>query len=200
MPRCRDFSSRTALGRAGDDVLSLGATGAIAESRKGDATEGRNLWRGRRCDFENRLERRDLVLTPCPSLSATANCRSGSVLTGKATADTTLGRSRPSWSGGMSIPVARWFFGSGAFLQIDPGQLKAGWNTLCGLQDDWRWEQHPARECDEWSPFVRCVERGNFRFLALSGQAALAYRRYQGGPQRAGFPSHPQGGRGLESL
>ncbi len=71
------------------------------------------------------------------------------------------------------VPVARWFFGSGAFREIDPGQLKAGWNALCRLHDDWRWEQHPERERDEWSPLVRFVEWGNFRFLALSSQAAL---------------------------
>ncbi len=71
------------------------------------------------------------------------------------------------------VPVARWFFGSGAFRQIDPGQLKAGWNTICRLYDDWRWEHHPGHAPDEWQPFVRFAEWGDFRFLALTSEAAL---------------------------
>lgn len=71
------------------------------------------------------------------------------------------------------VPVARWFFGSGAFREIDPGQLKAGWNTVCRLYDEWRWEQTPQHGREEWHPFVRVVEWGSFRVLALSSQAAL---------------------------
>ena len=72
------------------------------------------------------------------------------------------------------VPVARWFFGSGAFREIDPGQLKAGWNTICRLFDDWCWEKNPWHGRDEWHPFIRFVEWGDCRVLALASEAALA--------------------------
>jgi hypothetical protein len=71
------------------------------------------------------------------------------------------------------VPIARWFFASGAFRQVDGGQLKAGWNTICRLYEDWQWEHNPEYERDEWHPFARFVEWKSVRFLALTCQAAL---------------------------
>lgn len=71
------------------------------------------------------------------------------------------------------VPVARWFFGTGAFREIDPGQLKAGWNSICRLHDAWRWARQSGDEHEEWRPLVPFVEWGHFRLVALSSQSAL---------------------------
>jgi hypothetical protein len=87
-----------------------------------------------------------------------------------------LGRLRPFVRDEI-IPVARWFFESGAYLKAEESQLKAGWNWLAR-----RWAEAnpasldapPAAAPDlRWRPAVRRVEWRMWRFEALDTPEAL---------------------------
>jgi len=71
------------------------------------------------------------------------------------------------------IPLAQWFFDSGAYKSTEAGRLKVGWDSLKRL----RRESIPieARKfgSDEWPPILRKFESGPYRMLALTSESQL---------------------------
>ena len=76
------------------------------------------------------------------------------------------------------VPLARWFFATGRHVDADANLLKAGWSALEREFREWRKRELHAREerspaAAEWPPFVRSVECGGYRFVALASESAL---------------------------
>ncbi len=69
------------------------------------------------------------------------------------------------------VPLAQWFFGSGAFRSMTAGQLKAGWESL---RDKFREALLTIHKDDQdWPPFLLKVDSSGYRFAALTSEAAL---------------------------
>lgn len=71
------------------------------------------------------------------------------------------------------IPLAQWFFGSGAYKSIDSGRIKAGWESLKRLRYESVAVEARKLGTDEWPPIVRKFESGPYRMLALSSESQL---------------------------
>lgn len=71
------------------------------------------------------------------------------------------------------IPLAQWFFGSGAHKSIDSGRMKAGWESLKRLRYESVAAEAQKLGTDEWPPIVRKFESGPYRMLALSSESQL---------------------------
>lgn len=77
------------------------------------------------------------------------------------------------------VCVAHWFFESGTNQIADTGLLKAGWLALLRRQKAWSSEREsigvpsalPTH--DEWNPYIRRVEWGLYRFVALTNASQL---------------------------
>jgi hypothetical protein len=68
------------------------------------------------------------------------------------------------------VPVAQWFFHSGAFCTMNEGQIKAGWEPLLKKFHE---VQSIQRKGEDWPAFLLKVEFSGYRFLALKNEAAL---------------------------
>jgi hypothetical protein len=66
------------------------------------------------------------------------------------------------------VPMAQWYFLSGAFRRIQPGQLKAGWSNLKRLRRESVDIESRKLGPDDWPPVVRRFETGAYRMTALS--------------------------------
>lgn len=73
------------------------------------------------------------------------------------------------------VMLCQWFFASGTYITADSTLLKAGWSALLRRHQAWQLERAPAPlpGVDEWNPFVRRVEWGQYRFEALTNSAQL---------------------------
>jgi len=71
------------------------------------------------------------------------------------------------------VPVARWFFHSGACQTTDGNLLKAGWDSLAKRREAWVVEQRRLDQ-REWAMPVRWLEWDAYRFVGLTSKAALA--------------------------
>ena len=83
------------------------------------------------------------------------------------------------------VPVCRWFHAVGNAVKAETGLLKAGWPALLARTKEW--EDHrrsvygvplpripDSVEADEWDPYVRHVDYGRYRFVALTTARQLA--------------------------
>ncbi len=71
------------------------------------------------------------------------------------------------------IPLAQWFFVSGSYLHIQPGQMKAGLANLMRLRRESVLVEAKKHGADDWPPIVRRFESGPFDMVALSFEAQL---------------------------
>lgn len=73
------------------------------------------------------------------------------------------------------IPVAKRYFELGAHLEPDTNQLKAGWETVKRLcfPPPPRAKRIPDPDVEIWTPVIRKVECGAYRFEALDSARAL---------------------------
>jgi hypothetical protein len=71
------------------------------------------------------------------------------------------------------VPLAQWFFVSGSYRHIQPGQMKAGWANLMRLRRDSALDEAKKHGADDWPPIVRRYESGPFDMIALSYAAQL---------------------------
>lgn len=66
------------------------------------------------------------------------------------------------------ITLAQWFFVSGSYRHIQPGQMKAGWAKLMRLRRDYALAEAKKHGADDWPPIVRRYESGPFDMVSLS--------------------------------
>ena len=71
------------------------------------------------------------------------------------------------------IPLAQWFFGSGAHQSDDTGRLKAGWESIKRLRHESVAAMAQKLGVDEWPPILRKFEAGAYRMLALTSECQL---------------------------
>ena len=71
------------------------------------------------------------------------------------------------------IPLAQWFFCSGAHKSTNSGRIKAGWESLKRLRCESVAVEAKKLGTDEWPPIVRKYESGPYRMLALSSESQL---------------------------
>jgi len=72
------------------------------------------------------------------------------------------------------IPLAQWFFITGSYRHIEPGQIKAGWNNLRRLRRESVLAEAKKLGQDDWPPIVRRYQTGAFDMVALSYEEQLA--------------------------
>lgn len=71
------------------------------------------------------------------------------------------------------IPLAQWFFCSGAYKSAESGRMKAGWESLKRMRRESVAIEARKLGTDEWPPIVRKFESGPYRMLALSSEKQL---------------------------
>ena len=71
------------------------------------------------------------------------------------------------------IPLAQWFFESGAYMSTDTGRLKAGLESLKRLRRESIALEARKLGPDEWPPILRKFESGAYRMLALTSESQL---------------------------
>ena len=70
------------------------------------------------------------------------------------------------------VPLAHWFFQSGAWQSLDANQLKAGWDSLLRRREEWLAEQRRLGARD-WEIPVKHVEWDAFQFVGLLTEQEL---------------------------
>lgn len=71
------------------------------------------------------------------------------------------------------IPLAQWFFQSGAYKSAGPDRLKAGWESLKRLRREYVVVEAQKLSADDWPPIIRKFESGPFVMLALCNESVL---------------------------
>lgn len=71
------------------------------------------------------------------------------------------------------IPLAQWFFQSGAYKSAGPERLKAGWESLKRLRREFVTVEAKKLSHDDWPPIIRKFESGPFVMLALCNESEL---------------------------
>jgi hypothetical protein len=71
------------------------------------------------------------------------------------------------------IPLAQWFFQSGAYKSAGPDRLKAGWESLKRLRRESATVEAKKLSQDDWPPIIRRFESGPFVMLALCNESEL---------------------------
>lgn len=71
------------------------------------------------------------------------------------------------------IPLAQWFFQSGAYKSAGPERLKAGWESLKRLRREFVTVEAQKLSQDDWPPVIRKFESGPFVMLALCNESEL---------------------------
>lgn len=71
------------------------------------------------------------------------------------------------------IPLAQWFFQSGAFKTAGPDRLKAGWESLKRLRREFATAQAQKLSPNDWPPIIRKFESGAFVMIALCNESEL---------------------------
>lgn len=72
------------------------------------------------------------------------------------------------------IPLAQWFFQSGAYQSAGPDRLKAGWESLKRLRREYVTIEAKKLSTDDWPPIIKKFESGPFVMIALCNEAELA--------------------------
>lgn len=71
------------------------------------------------------------------------------------------------------IPLAQWFFMSGAYKTVGSNQLKAGWVCMLRLRREYASELARKIGVDDWPPVARRYESGPFTMTALTYEHQL---------------------------
>lgn len=71
------------------------------------------------------------------------------------------------------VPLARWFFQSGAATSVDAGRLKAGWESLKRLRLESVAAETRKLSADDWPGVVKKFESGPFRMHELCNEQEL---------------------------
>ncbi len=88
------------------------------------------------------------------------------------------------------IPIAQWFFRSGAYKTTDAGRLKAGLESLKRLRRESVAMEARKLGADEWPPILRKFESGAYRMLALTSESQLLEEGAQMGHCVGTFGDH----------
>ena len=70
------------------------------------------------------------------------------------------------------VPLAHWFFQSGAWRSLDANQLKAGWDSLLRQREAWLAQQR-RQGARDWEIPVKRVEWDAFQFVGLLTEREL---------------------------
>jgi len=76
--------------------------------------------------------------------------------------------------GNEVIPLAQWFFQSGAYKSTGPDRLKAGWESLKRLRREFVITEAQRLSQEDWPPIIRKFESGPFVMIALCNESELA--------------------------
>lgn len=79
----------------------------------------------------------------------------------------------PAFIQAQVIPLAKWFFQSGAFRSAGTDRLKAGWEGLKRLGREHVAEEFRQLSPDDWPPVIRKFESGPFVMRALCNELEL---------------------------
>lgn len=71
------------------------------------------------------------------------------------------------------IPLAQWFFQSGAYKSTGPDRLKAGWESLKRLRREFVSVESQKLSTEDWPPIIKKFESGRFLMLALCKESEL---------------------------
>lgn len=71
------------------------------------------------------------------------------------------------------IPLAQWFFQSGAYKSTGPDRLKAGWESLKRLRREFVSVESRKLSTEDWPPIIKKFESGRFVMLALCNESEL---------------------------
>ena len=71
------------------------------------------------------------------------------------------------------IPLAQWFFQSGAYKSTGPDRLKAGWESLKRLRREFVSVESQKLSTEDWPPIIKRFESGRFVMLALCKESEL---------------------------
>jgi hypothetical protein len=71
------------------------------------------------------------------------------------------------------IPIAQWFFLSGAYRTTGPNRLKAGWESLKRLRREFVNVESQKLSAEDWPPIIKKFESGRFVMLALCRESEL---------------------------
>ncbi len=71
------------------------------------------------------------------------------------------------------IPLAQWFFQSGAYKSTGPDRLKAGWESLKRLRREFVKVESQKLSAEDWPPIIKSFDSGRFVMLALCNESEL---------------------------
>lgn len=71
------------------------------------------------------------------------------------------------------IPLAQWYFQSGAHKSLGPDRLKAGWEGLRRLRRESVTVEAQKLSLDDWPPIIKKFESGPFVMIALCNESEL---------------------------